>query len=90
MANLNSFRRGIKPSMSAEDVNQLLWNCTPYPFRKDLRKLRRSMRVHLRLGGGTIDGAVNEAHRRLDEAWDRYQRSSLENTAAALGGLIAL
>lgn len=75
MATLDTFRRGILPKASAEDVNRLLWNCTPYPFSGDVRKLRRSIRKSLRLGGGTIDGAICYALDELNRAMDEYRKS---------------
>lgn len=68
MTTFDTFRRGILPRASAEDVNRLLWNCTPYPFAGDVRKLRRSMRECLRGGGGTVDGAIAYAESELDRA----------------------
>lgn len=81
--NSNSIRRGIDPHLSAEDVNRLLWCCTPFPFRGDLRKLRRGIRHYLKAGGG-VEGAIDIAHRELDEAWTAHQkRAELEAQEAA-------
>lgn len=68
MATLDSIRKGIVPRATAEQVNSLLWCCSPYPFIGDLRRLRRSIRRELRLGGGTIQGAIEHAHEELDRA----------------------
>lgn len=72
MANADSFRHGIVPNATDEQINSLLWCCTPYPFRRDIRKLRRSLRRCLRQGGGTVTGAIDFAHRELDEAMAAY------------------
>ena len=73
MATIDTFRRGIKPNLLPEDLNRLMWCCTPYPFTNDIRRIRRSLRRHLRLGGGTVEGAIDLAHRELDEEFTRYQ-----------------
>jgi hypothetical protein len=73
MANLDSIRRGIVPRASDEQVRSLLWCCTTYPFRKDLRKLRRSLRRELKAGGGTVAGAIEHAHAELDRAMAEYK-----------------
>ena len=80
MANVDSIRRGIVPNASADEVNSLLWCCSPYPFRRDLRKLRRSIRKCLRQGGGTVSGAIDYAHRELDEAMAEYAKSQRDAT----------
>jgi hypothetical protein len=74
MANVDSIRHGIVPNASADEVNSLLWCCSPYPFRSDLRKLRRSIRKCLRQGGGTISGAIDFAHRELDAAMAEHNK----------------
>ena len=74
MANVDSIRHGIVPKATDEQVNSLLWCCSPYPFRRDLRKLRRSIRKCLRQGGGTVSGALDYAHRELDEAMAEYNK----------------
>lgn len=73
MANFDSIRRGIIPKASDEEVRDLLWCCTPYPFRRDLRKLRRSLRRELKAGGGTVAGAIDHAHEVLDRAMADYK-----------------
>jgi hypothetical protein len=72
MATVDTLRRGIMPHASPEQVDALLWNCTPYPFIGDARKLRRSMRRCLRRGGGTVEGAIAYAHDELDRAMAEY------------------
>lgn len=74
MATIDSFRRGIRPRISPEDLNNLMWCCTPYPFTSDIRKIRRSLRRYLRLGGGSIEGAIDAAHRELDAAFALYKQ----------------
>jgi hypothetical protein len=74
MGNFDSIRRGIAPKASADEIRDLLWCCSPYPFLRDLRKLRRSIRKELRLGGGTIAGAINHAHEELDRAMSEYRQ----------------
>lgn len=81
MASLDSFRRGIVPNATAEEINSLLWCCTPYPFCGDLRKLRRSIRRELRLGGGTIAGAINHAHEEFDRAMAEYNARKAQEAA---------
>lgn len=66
--NVDTFRRGICPKFTEQDVHDLLWECTAFPFRKDVRKLRRQMREALRHGGGTLAGATAWAYQQLDEA----------------------
>lgn len=68
MATVDTFRRGIFPNASDEAIHDLLWICSPYPFVQDTRKLRRSLRKYLRLGGGTIEGAISASHEELDRA----------------------
>ena len=75
MATNDSFRRGIVPKATDDEVHSLVWCCTPYPFRGDLRKLRRSIRRHIKLGGGTIAGAIDLAYRELDEAMAEFNRT---------------
>lgn len=72
MTNFDSIRRGIVPSASDSEVNALLWNCSPFPFLGDIRKLRRSIRRCLSRGEGTVAGAIDYAHRELDEAMAEY------------------
>lgn len=76
MANLDSIRHGIAPKASAKEIHDLLWCCSPFPFVKDLRKLRRSIRRELRLGGGTIVGAINHAYEELDRAMSTTRPSA--------------
>lgn len=81
--NANSFRRGVLPSMSDEDVNRLLWNCTAFPFRKfDLRRVRREIRQSLRAGGGTVEGAIDLAHRELDKAFVEHMKRTEQELGA--------
>ena len=75
MATADSIRRGIVPNATDKEVHDLLWCCTPFPFSGDLRKLRRSIRRQLRLGGGTIPGAINHAYAELDRAMAEYNAS---------------
>ena len=74
MATLDTFRRGILPKSSNTDMQRLLWNCTPFPLAKDVRKLRRALREHLKQGGGTVEGAINYAHQEMDREFDEYQK----------------
>ena len=76
MATTDTFRRGILPHASAEAINALLWNCSPYPFIRDVRKMRRSIRKCLKGGGGTVDGAIGYAHDELSRAMDRHMAAS--------------
>ena len=73
MATADTFRRGILPHASDEAIKRLLWNCTPFPFAGDTRKLRRSLRKYLRLGGGAVDGAIAASHEELDRAMEAYR-----------------
>lgn len=74
MANLDSIRRGIVPKASDEAVHDLLWTCSPFPFIRDLRHLRRSIRRCIRLGGGTVQGAIDYAYDELDRAMVEYRK----------------
>jgi hypothetical protein len=75
MATVDTFRRGIVPRATDDEVNQLVWCCSPYPFCRDVRKLRRSIRRYLKLGGGTIQGALNYAHEELDRDMEAARKS---------------
>lgn len=71
--NADSIRHGIVPKATDSEAHDLLWCCTPFPIRGDLRKLRRSIREHLKKGGGTVAGAINYAYAELDAAMAEYR-----------------
>lgn len=73
MANLQTFTRGICPKASREEANSFLWCCSPFPFIRDVRKVRRALRKCLRDGGGTIHGAIDHAHEELDRAMAQFK-----------------
>ncbi len=68
MATVDTFRRGICPKATEEQVSALLWSCTPFPFRGDVRWLRNKIRRAIKAGGGTVGGAIRLAHDELDRA----------------------
>ena len=79
MATIDTFRHGIMPHASDEAIHRLLWSCSAYPFIGDVRKLRRSLRKYLRLGGGTVDGAIDAAHKELDRAFEAHRTANHED-----------
>lgn len=81
MANADTFRRGIVPKATEQEVHDLLWCCTPFPFRGDVRWLRRHIRKAIKAGGGTVAGAIQHAHDELDRAMAEYRASKATEEA---------
>lgn len=79
MANATTFRRGIAPKASDTDINHMVWSCSSFPFCKDIRKIRRSLRRYFRLGGNSVEGAVNVAHEELDKEMILWRENRQEN-----------
>lgn len=82
----HAYLRGIAPKASAEDLNDLLWSCTSFPFgmSKDIRKVRRALRRAFHEGGYSIAGAIRFSHEDLDYQMDRHmdEKGELEEGKA--------
>lgn len=81
MANIDTYRRGILPKATPEQIDSLLWSCSAYPFAKDTRRIRRSIRNYLKRGGGTIAGAINESHEEMDRDFTQYMEQQSREQA---------
>ncbi len=79
MANATTYRRGIAPKASDSDIHQMVWSCSPFPFCKDIRKIRRSLRRYFHQGGNSVEGAINAAHEELDKQMILWQEHRKEN-----------
>lgn len=56
------------PDANDEDMEDLLWTCTPFPFTDKESIIRERLGYYKEHGGGSINGAIAYSMQELDNA----------------------
>lgn len=62
--------RRMFPTATSEEVRDLLWCCTLFPFTKNLRLIHDQLRQAWAAGDETVEGALIWAHSEVDRAME--------------------